>query len=1081
MTAAYRIRVLGPVGGESTTPEKRRLSPASKQLLAFLVAVGPRGISPAEIARERGHTQPPAEQAVRMAMVRLRRQLGDDVFPRADDGVYRLALPPEEVDVWHLQHLVSSPIQDVSADQIRHLLRPAIPYEDVSSSTLLEDSELIVRQRQIDLLIKVAQADSGMISGEILDGLILHVQNDPLNEALIAATVSVFANAGRRVDALRLLRTGRRAFMEVGLELDPDLIAFERRLLADSTVHSDSEAGTKPAAATLPAQLQARLDGPYVGDGHALSSVLATLEASPPGVITIFLRGLAGSGKTRLSAEVAGHANGLGWSVVFLAPSMRETRTPFGPLIAAMPHLGVLLTRAQEAGLDADSTRVSMWTAARSGFDEIGQSRPLLLVVDDGQWLDDSTLKFLSHLLTGRSAGPFVVLVNGRDDVNESGLWQSFSQQLAALSARTIELGPLDASGIRSLVNLLRPNMNGALLSAAASEIFERSAGLPGVAIPLLAALPPNSAVLPPSRDLSGGLPLAAAIETLTPIARQVGIAAAVVGPAFRFDDIRQMLPLTDNELLAALDELIERQLIDDVSIVEFEVVHAVVKAALLEIVPRQELAELHCRAAELPNVDVHRRADHLAAALPMIPVAEAVESLLASARQRLHDGASRESIRRFSTAAQLTQTPLSPTDLGGWARALDLCGMHDDARLRRQQGFDFAASDDHWADAFSIAVSGLPEAEQLDGDQALTDNLLRIDIARLDPTEAARHATIAARQLSIVGDDERARFFAKRAVDLASTPAEIADAHLSMRLSMSGVATAQDCLAVSQTAAHHVDSVSAVMAGDCLLNLCLDEYGVGDVTASLATLQRLKRINELSAVRVWHSTLMEAMLHTDAGRAQDAQTVRTRAHRFASDAGMGEADNALLAATFVDLWLSGSSAALAGEVDGGVLDPSHRGITMAGAAAALWDAGERERAAELARSAATFAFAGARPQRLCMLAVICQPLIHANDRTTLAAADSAFEAAGESMLVLGAGAASFGPAARYRAQLAQDPMEREKFLHASLSLAERSGALLWRAIARRDLVGAGHTEFGDELTALVAGSELMHLDQRSA
>jgi hypothetical protein len=153
----------------------------------------------------------------------------------------------------------------------------------------------------------------------------------------------------------------------------------------------------------------------------------------------------------------------------------------------------------------------------------------------------------------------------------------------------------------------------------------------------------------------------------------------------------------------------------------------------------------------------------------------------------------------------------------------------------------------------------------------------------------------------------------------------------------------------------------------------------------------------------------------------------------------------------------------------------------MAGAAAALWDAGERDRAAELARSAATFAFAGARPQRLCMLAVICQPLIHANDRATLAAADSAFEAAGESMLVLGAGAASFGPVARYRAQLAQDPMEREKFLHASLSLAERSGALLWRAIARRDLVGAGHTEFGDELTALVAGSELMHLDQRSA
>jgi len=1080
VTTPYKIRVLGLVGGESAAPEQRRLSPASRHLLAFLVAAGPRGISQAEIALERNHTQPPAEQAVRMAMVRLRRQLGEDVFPRADDGVYRLTLPPEDVDIWHLNQLVSDSIHDVTRDKIRHLLRPVTPYEGVPASALLEDSGRIIRQRQIDLLIQVSKIDLHSISGEILDGVALHVENDPLNEALLAVAVSAFANAGRRIEALRLLQTGQRAFLDVGLDLDANLVAFEQRLLAESTVRLERAVGANPAPATLPAQLHARLQGPYVGERTALSSAVAAVENAPAGITTIFLKGLPGSGTTRLSAEVASHATQLGWSVVFLAPAMRETRTPFGPLIAAMPQLGTLLARSQETALDVDSTRVSMWSAARSGLDEIRQSRPLLVVVDDSQWLDDSTIGFLSHLLTAQSSDPFVVLINGRDDVNESVLWPSLSQQLAALSARTIGLEPLDTAGIRSLVNYLRPNMNGALLSAAASEIFERSAGLPGVAIPLLAALPPNSAVLPPSRNLSGDLPLAAAIEMLTPIARQVGIAAAVVGPVFRFEDVRQILTLTDNELLAALDELIERHLIDDVSMVEFEVVHAVVEAALLDAASLQNLAELHRLAAGLPDKDAHQRAQHLAAALPTIPLTEAVESLLESARLRLSDGAARESVRQFATAAQLGQSRLDPVDLGSWARALDLCGIHDDARLRRQEGFDRAADDEHWSDAFRIAISGLPEAEQLDGDQALADNLLRIDAAQLNRTDAARHATITARQLSIVGDDDQARIFAARAVELASAPAEIVGAHLAMRLSMSGVATAHDCLAVSRTAANCVDSVSPVMAGDCLLNLCLDEYGVGDRAASLATLQRLKRIRGLSAVRVWHSTLMEAMLQADAGRVQDAQSLRSEAHRFASDAGLGEADNALLAATFIDLWLSESSAALAGEVNGGVLDPSHRGITMAGAAAALWDAGDRDRAGELARSAANFAFAGARPQRLCMLALICQPLIHTDDRALLATASSAFDAAGNSMLVLGAGAASLGPVARYRAQLAQHSAERDRLLHVSLSLAEHSGAMLWRAIARRDLVAAGYAKFGDELTALVAGSELAHLDPRS-
>jgi class 3 adenylate cyclase/tetratricopeptide (TPR) repeat protein len=107
--------------------------------------------------------------------------------------------------------------------------------------------------------------------------------------------------------------------------------------------------------------------------------------------------------------------------------------------------------------------------------------RPLLLVIEDLQWLDASSLAFMERLIALTTELPLFVLLTGRAGVVTSQLARAMERAISRPSD-PIDLGPLDRDSSSALVH--------AALGAAADDetvelVLERGRGVPG---PLLAA-----------------------------------------------------------------------------------------------------------------------------------------------------------------------------------------------------------------------------------------------------------------------------------------------------------------------------------------------------------------------------------------------------------------------------------------------------------------------------------------------------------------------------------------------------------------------------------------------------------------
>jgi hypothetical protein len=234
---------------------------------------------------------------------------------------------------------------------------------------------------------------------------------------------------------------------------------------------------------------------------------------------------------------------------------------------------------------------------------------------------------------------------------------------------------------------------------------------------------------------------------------------------------------------------------------------------------------------------------------------------------------------------------------------------------------------------------------------------------------------------------------------------------------------------------------------------------------------------DQLGALRRWHTLLLRAMLATDRGSMTEARTLRVRAYEYGMACGLVEHANAFAATEFEDLWLRGRAASMRDVIGAGLLDPERSLLTRAGSAAVMAAAGDLDTALGYAEAVARGVLAQPIVHGAAALALVSEVLMHSADRSLVMAVRERLAAKGESMIVLGAGAASFGPASRYVAHLTPAVDERRSLLENAQRFADRSGALLWRAIARRDrAVWFDDDGARRELAELVHGTELADL-----
>src|SRR5215208_644779 len=476
---------------------------------------------------------------------------------------------------------------------------------------------------------------------------------DPLHEPAHRQLMRIYTWSGRRGAALRQFQACQRVLEEeLGVEPLEETVAVHEAIQANrlppppevtAPAVTAPEAGApEPHPAVLgaparegsptvegarsvfhsPAFHSPALAVPLIGREREWGALLAAYGQVGGDGRLMVIEGEAGIGKTRLADELAGHVRSLGGSVVRGRCYEEEAGVAYGPFIEGLR--GVLATGPSLDGVPrhwlAEASRllpelVEAYpglpepgpldgpAAGRQFFEGVSQVLlaatagpvPGLLVVDDLQWADEASLNVLAYLVHRLEGRPLLVVACWRSEQvpADARLRRLAAETRRAGRGSVLELPRLDAAGVAELVAAVAPARAGA-----AGLLHERTEGLPFLVLEYLAAVGEDGelpALLPGgARDL-----LAARVRGVGDAARQVLATAAVLGRSFEVDTARAASGRSDEEAVAALEELAARGLVHEVAGDVYDFGHGLVRDLVYEQTSLARRRLLHRRVGE--------------------------------------------------------------------------------------------------------------------------------------------------------------------------------------------------------------------------------------------------------------------------------------------------------------------------------------------------------------------------------------------------------------------------------------------------------------------------------------------------
>ncbi|MGY4644771.1 ATP-binding protein [Cellulomonas sp. URHB0016] len=262
---------------------------------------------------------------------------------------------------------------------------------------------------------------------------------------------------------------------------------------------------------------------PFIGRGAELRELCRLLDvARGHGSRVALVLGAAGVGKTRLVEEFG---RVLATDVTPLAGGSvaRADAVPFGPLSEALaPLVRARRPRAlppqQAAALDAliapreeplaAPTRKAVFEGLLDFLGDLED--PVVLVIDDVQWADPSTLELLTFLARNLSWQPVLLVLVGREPGWSATVDSAYAELVRSPLTTTIELRPFNRAELAALATA-RHGTHGT--TADVDDLLERSGGNPFFAEQLLHSGPeqgalPSSVRAVVAHELSGvGMP----------------------------------------------------------------------------------------------------------------------------------------------------------------------------------------------------------------------------------------------------------------------------------------------------------------------------------------------------------------------------------------------------------------------------------------------------------------------------------------------------------------------------------------------------------------------------------------------
>lgn len=396
----------------------------------------------------------------------------------------------------------------------------------------------------------------------------------------------------------------------------------------------------------------------------------------------------------------------------------------------------------------------------------LADERPLLLAVDDLQWSDVASLRFLVHLARRLEGLP--VLVGTCVRTGEPGTPESLlSELIAEPGVEILRPAPLSRAAV---AEILSARMGEAASEEFAAACLEATGGTPFLLQEIASALfdegvRPTTDAVPRVGDVGPravGRAILRRLGRLAPSATELARAVAVLGIDARLHRAARLAALEEGETVGLADALVEMEILQPGRPLQF--VHPVVRASVYEALPGAARAAAHGRAADLlaeEGADVDAVATHLLLAEPKAS-AETVERLREAAAHAMARGAAesaRTYLRRALEEGGLTadQRARLLLERGRAQKLIDRPGAVDyltDARcvavdpvLRAEIAYDLADSHYYtgrWQEATELAESAISELGARDPELSLRIEALRSGQAFWD----TRHLTGFLRRL---------------------------------------------------------------------------------------------------------------------------------------------------------------------------------------------------------------------------------------------------------------------------------------------------------------------------------------------
>src|SRR6476659_6272548 len=203
-------------------------------------------------------------------------------------------------------------------------------------------------------------------------------------------------------------------------------------------------------------------------------------EAADGSPRLVGVRGEAGIGKTRLAHRwLAGSA--LRDARLLVGAAHEDVLMPFLPLAAALdglPGLGDVFTWTPRVD-DGDRAELSLFLAVTRALMAAASRRPTVLMIDDVQWADQSTIELLSHLVataTHFASARLLVLLTERIGAGTSRVQAALRRLESEPIHRGFTLLGLDELEVHELVMLRCGHPPGLQLLHA---LHEETAGTP--------------------------------------------------------------------------------------------------------------------------------------------------------------------------------------------------------------------------------------------------------------------------------------------------------------------------------------------------------------------------------------------------------------------------------------------------------------------------------------------------------------------------------------------------------------------------------------------------------------------------